>query len=55
MTLLKIIEFRKTGQIVTDDNGGIGCSHICSLAKQKGEKIYLSGSGADEIFSDYWL
>ena len=32
--LLKIIEFRKTGQIVTDDNGGIGCSHICSLAKQ---------------------
>lgn len=52
-TLLKLIEFRKTGQIVTNDNGGIGCSHICSLAKQKGEKIYLSGSGADEIFSDY--
>lgn len=52
-TLLKTIEFRKTGQTVTDDNGGIGCSHICSLAKQHGEKIYLSGSGADEIFSDY--
>jgi asparagine synthetase B (glutamine-hydrolysing) len=52
-TLLKTIEFRKTGQTVTDDNGGIGCSHICSLAKQRGEKIYLSGSGADEIFSDY--
>ncbi len=52
-TLLKTIEFRKTGQIVTDDNGGIGCSHICSLAKSKNEKIYLSGSGADEVFSDY--
>jgi len=51
--LLKLIEFRKTGQIVTDDNGAIGCSYICSLAKKQGEKIYLSGSGADEIFSDY--
>jgi asparagine synthetase B (glutamine-hydrolysing) len=52
-SLLKVIEFRKTGQTVTDDNGGIGCSYICSLAKQQNEKIYLSGSGADEIFSDY--
>lgn len=51
--LLDLIEFRKSGQIVTDDNGGIGCSYICSLAKQENEKIYLSGSGADEIFSDY--
>ena len=50
---MKLIEFRKTGQIVTDDNGAIGCSYICSLAKKQGEKIYLSGSGADEIFSDY--
>ena len=45
--LLKLIEFRKTGQIVTDDNGAIGCSYICSLAKKQGEKIYLSGSGAE--------
>lgn len=52
-SLMKTIEFRKHGQILTDDNGAIGCSYICSLAKQKNEKIYLSGSGADEIFSDY--
>ena len=51
--LLETIEFRKNGQFLTDDNGAIGCSYICSLAKNKGEKIYLSGSGADEIFSDY--
>ena len=51
--LLKTINFRKNGQTVTDDNGAIGCSHVCSLAKQQNEKIYLSGSGADEIFSDY--
>jgi len=52
-SLLKIINFRKHGQLLTNDNGAIGCSYICSLAKQKNEKIYLSGSGADEIFSDY--
>lgn len=51
--LFDLINFRKNGQILTDDNGAIGCSYICSLAKKKNEKIYLSGSGADEIFSDY--
>ncbi len=51
--LLKVVNFRKTGQILTDDNGAIGCSHICSLAIKNNQKIYLSGSGADEIFSDY--
>ena len=51
--LLNVINFRKNGQVVTDDNGGIGCSYICSRAIQHNAKIYLSGSGADEIFSDY--
>ena len=51
--LLKLIEFRKNSQILTDDNGAIGCSYICSFAIKKNQKIYLSGSGADEIFSDY--
>ena len=51
--ILEIIEFRKNEQILTDDNGAIGCSYICSLATKNNEKIYLSGSGADEIFSDY--
>lgn len=36
-----------------DDNGSNGLSLICGLAKQNGKKIYLSGMGADEIFSDY--
>jgi asparagine synthetase B (glutamine-hydrolysing) len=27
--------------------------HICSRGKKEGQLIYLSGSGADEIFSDY--
>jgi asparagine synthetase B (glutamine-hydrolysing) len=51
--ILDVVKFRKTGQLLTDDNGAIGCSHICSLAIKNNQKIYLSGSGADEIFSDY--
>ena len=40
-------------QKVSSDNGAIGMSYICSLAKPKNQLIYLSGSGADEIISDY--
>ena len=47
------IEFRRTGQMLTDDNGAIGMSHICGVGRERGELIYISGSGADEIFSDY--
>jgi asparagine synthetase B (glutamine-hydrolysing) len=36
-----------------DDNGSCGLSMICDSAKQEGKKVYLSGSGSDEIFSDY--
>jgi len=36
-----------------DDNGSNGLSFISSLAKKDNNKIYLSGQGADEIFSDY--
>ena len=50
---LKQYKFRMTGQKVTNDNGAIGVSYICSKAKPKGEIIYLSGSGADEVISDY--
>ena len=46
-------KYRMTGQIVTHDNGAIGVSHICSIAKPLDKIIYLSGSGADEIISDY--
>ena len=40
-------------QKVSSDNGAIGMSYICSLAKPNNQLIYLSGSGADEIISDY--
>ena len=29
------IEFRRTGQMLTDDNGAIGMSHICGLAEKE--------------------
>ena len=38
---------------LTEDNGAIGLSYICKLARQKNNIIYLTGSGADEIISDY--
>ena len=46
-------KYRMTGQKVTNDNGSIGVSHICSIAKPLDKIIYLSGSGADEVISDY--
>lgn len=36
-----------------DDSGSNGLSIICDKARANGKKIYLSGMGADEIFSDY--
>jgi asparagine synthetase B (glutamine-hydrolysing) len=36
-----------------DDNGANGLSHVCSHGKADGRKIFLSGAGADELFSDY--
>ena len=35
------------------DKAAVGLSMICEDAKKTGAKIYLSGQGADEIFSDY--
>lgn len=36
-----------------DDNGSNGLSVVCSFAKRDNKKIFISGGGADEIFSDY--
>lgn len=36
-----------------DDSGSNGLSMVCEKAKKDNIKIYLSGCGADEIFSDY--
>jgi asparagine synthetase B (glutamine-hydrolysing) len=38
---------------LTHDGGANGLSLVCSRAIKQNKKIYISGSGADEIFSDY--
>lgn len=38
-----------------DDYAAWALSHICMLAHGEGRKVYLSGTGADEILSDYAL
>ncbi len=38
---------------IKEDRGGRAFSYICNKAKEQNHKIFLSGSGADEIFSDY--
>jgi len=43
----------KNGVKMTDDQAAAGVSYIFSLAKSRNQRIYLSGQGADEIYSDY--
>jgi asparagine synthetase B (glutamine-hydrolysing) len=38
---------------LADDGGSIWLSHVCRQGRRNGRRIYLSGMGADEIFSDY--
>jgi len=38
---------------LTQDGGANAFSLVCSKAIKENKKIYLSGTGADEIFSDY--
>lgn len=38
---------------MTDDPAATGLSYICEVAKGQGIKIFLSGQGGDEIYSDY--
>jgi asparagine synthetase B (glutamine-hydrolysing) len=46
-----------TGHVETpslhEDGGAVGLALVCARANNEGRKIYLSGQGADEIFSDY--
>ena len=39
--------------MMSDDGGSIWLSHVCRQGRRNGRRIYLSGMGADEIFSDY--
>jgi asparagine synthetase B (glutamine-hydrolysing) len=43
----------KNGTKMTDDQAAVGVSYIFNLAFSRNQRIYLSGQGADEIFSDY--
>ena len=40
---------------VLDDKASVGLAKICQFANGKNEKVYISGSGADEIISCYSL
>ena len=46
-------DYNEFGLRLQDDNGSCGLSMVCDRAKKEGKKVYLSGSGSDEIFSDY--
>jgi len=35
------------------DSGALGLAKICGLAQARGSRVYISGTGADEIYSDY--
>ena len=39
--------------LMAEDGGAIWLSHVCRQGRRNGRRIYLSGMGADEIFSDY--
>lgn len=43
----------EAGQSVHKDHAALILAGVCAKAKQEGALVYLSGSGADEIFSDY--
>jgi len=42
-----------SGKSVHKDNAALILAGVCMRAKAEGALVYLSGSGADEIFSDY--
>jgi asparagine synthetase B (glutamine-hydrolysing) len=43
------------GYNIKNDKASVGLAYICDKAIKDGRKIYLSGQGADEIFSDYGM
>ena len=45
--------YNEYGTRLQNDSGSNGLSMVCAVARGSNHKIYLSGMGADEIFSDY--
>lgn len=46
-------DYNEYGMTIVDDHGAGSLAYVCLKAKKDNRKVYLSGSGADEIFSDY--
>lgn len=46
-------DYNEYGTTIVDDHGAGSLAYVCLKAKKDNRKVYLSGSGADEIFSDY--
>ena len=46
-------DYNEFDKRIQDDSGSIGLSMVCDYAKKENNIVSLSGSGADEIFSDY--
>ena len=46
-------DYNEYGMDIIGDHGAGSLVYICDKAIRDGNKVYLSGSGADEIFSDY--
>ena len=44
-----------SGYNIKNDKASVGLAYICDKAIKEDRKIYLSGQGADEIFSDYGM
>jgi asparagine synthetase B (glutamine-hydrolysing) len=47
------LPYIEQGSSTKTDRGALGLAEICSMAKKLNWRIYLSGGGADEIYSDY--
>eukprot|EP00929_Paragymnodinium_shiwhaense_P076970 TRINITY_DN39612_c0_g1_i1.p1 TRINITY_DN39612_c0_g1~~TRINITY_DN39612_c0_g1_i1.p1 ORF type:complete len:526 (+),score=59.52 TRINITY_DN39612_c0_g1_i1:129-1706(+) len=45
--------YKRGGADLTKDAAAVGLSYILARVRKKGARIYMSGSGADEIISDY--
>jgi len=43
----------EAGKSIFKDNAALILSGVCGRAKKEGALVYLSGSGADEIYADY--
>ena len=45
---------KSTGRLpMIMDTGAMGLSYICAQAKPRGVRVYMSGAGGDEIYTDY--